>query len=194
MGACLSCLGLGDRSSEDERTRLLADDPYSASHRQYGGWQQNQAPPPPPNALSPAEAKRQREALDDILRWASNQIVEIFPTNTQPQLLVSSNHLQTSDRQDEDEDDEDGDAIDSDRDNESDGSSEEVAPKRLSASNHQDILLSMIPGDKSKRSIRIYPASRPSSKDATSIRSKASQSRLNTHVLVQFDIDLPPKI
>lgn len=190
MGACLSCLGLRDQSSEDERTRLLADDPYSTSHRQYGGWQQNQAPPPPPNALSPAEAKRQREALDDILRWASNQIVEIFPTNTQPQQLVSSNNLLAAGREEEDEDE---DAIESDRDAASELSSEEAAPKKLSASTHQDILLSMIPGDKSKRSIRIYPASRPSSKDASSVRSKASQSRLNTHVLVQFDIDLPPK-
>lgn len=63
---------------------------------------------------------------------------------------------------------------------------------------HQDILLSLIPGDKSKRSIRIYPASRPSSKDAQSLRSKASFAGLNgttrskdSAVLVTLDVNLP---
>ena len=71
----------------------------------------------------------------------------------------------------------------------------------------QDILLSMIPGDKSKRgSIRIYPASltttsRPTSAIGNrSIRSKHSHSGLNGNatkedegegVLVKMKIDLP---
>jgi hypothetical protein len=65
---------------------------------------------------------------------------------------------------------------------------------------YQDILLSMIPGDKSKKSLRIYPASRPnsSSKDAPSVRSKGSSARLNGHgkepaagVFVKLQVDLP---
>ncbi|RMZ84643.1 hypothetical protein DV737_g1219, partial [Chaetothyriales sp. CBS 132003] len=35
--------------------------------------------PPGPNALSPEEQRAEREALDSITRWASDQIVEIFP-------------------------------------------------------------------------------------------------------------------
>lgn len=63
---------------------------------------------------------------------------------------------------------------------------------------HHDILLSMIPGDKSKRSIRIYPASRPTSKDAPSTTSRSSSIRLNgnpkskgTGVFVKLKVDLP---
>merc|ERR1711939_125195 len=67
------------------------------------------------------------------------------------------------------------------------------------SSSHHDILLSLIPGDKSKRSIRIYPASRPTSKDAQSLRSKSSFAGLNaasirrkdSSVLVTLDVDLP---
>lgn len=73
-------------------------------------------------------------------------------------------------------------------------------PNVLTPSQHQDILLSMIPGDKSKRSIRIYPASRPGTGDAQSVRSKASQTKLNGStrsiksregVFVKLDVDLP---
>lgn len=60
---------------------------------------------------------------------------------------------------------------------------------------HHDILLSMIPGDKSKKSIRIYPASRPES--AASLRSKASSKRLasmprhrDSSVFVPLKVDL----
>jgi hypothetical protein len=60
---------------------------------------------------------------------------------------------------------------------------------------HHDILLSMIPGEKSKRSIRIYPASRPES--AASLRSKASSKRLasmprnrDSSVFVPLQVDL----
>lgn len=77
----------------------------------------------------------------------------------------------------------------------------------MTASAYQDILLSMIPGDKSKRSIRIYPASRPGSRaDADSIRSKASLTKLQQQngaakgpndkgkgreVFVKLNVDLP---
>jgi len=68
-----------------------------------------------------------------------------------------------------------------------------------SNSTHHDILLSLIPGDKSKRSIRIYSASRPTSKDAQSLRSKGSFAGLNgtngmskdTGILVKLDVNLP---
>ncbi|RMD39587.1 hypothetical protein DV735_g5541, partial [Chaetothyriales sp. CBS 134920] len=92
----------------------------------------------------------EREALDSITRWASDQIVEIFP-HAQHSLSLNlglGQQAQGDDAQAQaaalspvtwtDGDDEDGDG-------------------RL------DILLSMIPGDKSKRAIRIYPASRPGS-------------------------------
>lgn len=69
---------------------------------------------------------------------------------------------------------------------------------------HQhDILLSLIPGDRSKKSIRIYP-SRPSSAAGTnrSIKSKNSYSKIHhpgdqldrgkdSSVLVTMKIDLP---
>lgn len=112
------------------------------------------------------------------MRWASDQIVEIFPISSQrgqtsatPNLYSSTISLPQSD-----------------------------GPNGITNSTHQDILLSMIPGDKSKRSIRIYPASRPTSKDAQSVRSKASQTRLNGSVrsakkrdgvFVQLNVDLP---
>jgi hypothetical protein len=60
---------------------------------------------------------------------------------------------------------------------------------------YHDILLSMIPGDKSKKSIRIYPASRPES--AASLRSKASSKRLasmprnrDSSVFVPLKVDM----
>jgi hypothetical protein len=77
---------------------------------------------------------------------------------------------------------------------------EGVANGDSQGQSYQDILLSMIPGDKSKKSLRIYPASRPSSssKDAPSVRSKGSSSRLNGHgkeatsgVFVKLQVDLP---
>ena len=76
----------------------------------------------------------------------------------------------------------------------------ETSQHEVQGQSYHDILLSMIPGDKSKRSIRIYPASRPSSssKDAPSVRSKNSNSRLNGNtkekaagVFVKLDVDLP---
>ena len=60
---------------------------------------------------------------------------------------------------------------------------------------HHDILLSMIPGDKSKKSIRIYPASRPLSE--ASMHSKNSGKRLasmprsrDSSVFVPLNLDL----
>lgn len=131
--------------------------------------------------------------MHNIMRWASDQIVEIFPvqqrnTQQQPPPIMrntSSSSLSHS----------------TDGENTAD---EEVGGERHheQQQHHQDILLSMIPGDKSKRSIRIYPASRPVSQDAQSVRSKASQTRMNGSmrsqkgkhtgsVFVKLNVDLP---
>ncbi|EXJ89232.1 hypothetical protein A1O3_02298 [Capronia epimyces CBS 606.96] len=117
--------------------------------------------------MSPEEVQREQDALDNITRWASDQIVEIFPHQHRSLAMSSISQLNGIDN---------------------------GAP----TSPHQDILLSLIPGDKSKRSIRIYPASRPSSKDANSLRSKTSFGGLNSMtgskdspVLVTLDVNLP---
>lgn len=153
-----------------ERTRLLYDDPYSQPSQNYGSWNQPNAPPQ--NIMSPEEVRREQQALDNITRWASDQIVEIFP-HQHRNLVASSGQLNGF----------------------SDGNGN---GNGINASAHQDILLSMIPGDKSKRSIRIYPASRPGSKDAQSIRSKPSSSRMSgsmransPNVFVKLNVDLP---
>ncbi|RMZ90002.1 hypothetical protein DV736_g2759, partial [Chaetothyriales sp. CBS 134916] len=89
MGGCLSCLGRGLSSSESsaaERQRLL-DDPYSRynsgsnnnSYNAAGNAAYAPIQPPGLNTLSPEEQRAEREALDSITRWASDQIVEIFP-------------------------------------------------------------------------------------------------------------------
>lgn len=108
----------------------------------------------------------------------SSQIVEIFPSQhrslAMPTSQLNGTHLTNT-------------------------TGEINAAPSTSSTAHQDILLSLIPGDKSKRSIRIYPASRPSSKDAQSLRSKTSiAAGLNgtgrakeSSVLVTLDVDLP---
>lgn len=117
--------------------------------------------------------------MNNIMRWASDQIVEIFPVTTRQHQPIVSQNLNSST------------ASLSQTDGSSNG---------MTTSQHQDILLSMIPGDKSKRSIRIYPASRPGTGDAQSIRSKASETRLNGStrsskhkdgVFVKLNVDLP---
>lgn len=162
---------------QSERQRLIADDPYGAPHPNYNAWHQPTAPQP--NAPTPEDQKREQEAMNNIMRWASDQIVEIFPvTARQPRPLVSQNM------------------------NGSVASLPQLegSSNGMTTSQHQDILLSMIPGDKSKRSIRIYPASRPGTADAQSVRSKASQTKLNGStrsakhregVFVKLNVDLP---
>lgn len=117
--------------------------------------------------------------MRNIMRWASDQIVEIFPINPQRNQISSMSNVNGSTTSLQ----------------HADG-----PPNGMTSSAHQDILLSMIPGDKSKRSIRIYPASRPTSKDAQSVRSKASQTRLNGSVrsaknkdgvFISLNVDLP---
>ncbi|KAK5085358.1 hypothetical protein LTR05_004642 [Lithohypha guttulata] len=177
MGICSSCLGRRDDSDEGQRQRLLADDPYAQTHHNYNTW--HQPPPSQPNALNPDEQKREQQAMHDIMRWASDQIVEIFPANArqQQQQAINLNNSVVNLPQ-------------------TDG----TGANGLMSSQHQDILLSMIPGDKSKRSIRIYPASRPGTGDAQSIRSKASHTKLNGStrgakgregVFVRLNVDLP---
>ena len=117
--------------------------------------------------------------MHKIMRWASDQIVEIFPVETRQQQLqngsanmnssvVSLPHIEGA--------------------------------EGMMRSHHHEILMSMIPGDKSKRSIRIYPPSRPGTGDAQTIRSRASQTRMNgssrsskgkESVFVKLNVDLP---
>lgn len=161
---------------QTERTRLLYDDPYSQPSQNYGSW--NSSTPPPQNVLSPEEVKREQQALDNITRWASDQIVEIFP-HQHRNITASSSHFNGF----------------TENHHHNDGNGNGIG-NGLNTSAHQDILLTMIPGDKSKRSIRIYPASRPGSKDAQSIRSKPSSSRMNgstrshaQHIFVKLNVD-----
>lgn len=58
---------------------------------------------------------------------------------------------------------------DSDAEDASANSGDAAAHAQSVEQQHQDILLSMIPGDKSKRSIRIYPASRPNSRQTDGV-------------------------
>lgn len=182
MGICSSCLGGRDSTDEDERQRLLSDDPYAQPHHNYGAW--HHPPAPQPNALSPEDQKREQEAMHNIMRWASDQIVEIFPINARQQQLHATNGLAGLSNMN-------GSVVSLPQANDADG---------MTRSQHQDILLSMIPGDKSKRSIRIYPASRPGTGDSQSMRSKASHTKLNGStrnsqaregVFVKLNVDLP---
>lgn len=156
--------------------------------------------------MNPEEARREQEALDNITRWASeyvvpfrpvearnlsilsnidlnsrSQIVEIFPHQHKNLMTMSTSTSQINGHHSVVE-------------------NGAAAAPPSSSSHHHDILLSLIPGDKSKRSIRIYPASRPTSKDAQSLHSKSSFGGLNgasvrskdsSSVLVTLDIDLP---
>ncbi|KAI1611282.1 hypothetical protein EDD36DRAFT_466235 [Exophiala viscosa] len=163
MGVCLSCLGLRRNDHEEgDRSRLLYDD--LGTNHGYGTWGASNVPAQ--NVMSAEEVQREQEALDNITRWASDQIVEIFP-HQHKSLTMSTSQIN--------------------------GHTENGGP----SSTHHDILLSLIPGDKSKRSIRIYPASRPTSKDASSLRSKSSFGGLNgmstnpDPVLVTLDVNMP---
>lgn len=182
MGICSSCLGVRGSADEAERQRLLSDDPYAHPHHNYGAWQQ--APAPQPSVMSPEDQKREQEAMHNIMRWASDQIVEIFPVSTRGQHVQNGNGLPATPNLN-------GSIVSLPATDSTNG---------MTSSQHQDILLSMIPGDKSKRSIRIYPASRPGTGDAQSVRSKASHTRLNGStrsskskegVFVKLDVELP---
>jgi hypothetical protein len=180
MGACLSCLGLQRNTQSDaERQRLLYDD-YSTNGNAYGTWGAQAIPPV--SGMSAEDVRREQEEFNRIAQKASDQIVEIFPhQHPKSNLNAHANgHM--------------------------DGGTGEDGNSQLDVNgqSYQDILLSLIPGDKSKRSIRIYPASRPSSSanDAPSMRSKGSSSRLANGkggqtreiangIFVKLDVDLP---
>jgi len=132
--------------------------------------------------------------MHNIMRWASDQIVEIFPVVTAQRSLQQQQQTQklnTSSTTASSPSTVDGDGM----------SSDEATTQQQRQQQHQDILMNMIPGDKSKRSIRIYPASRPVSQDADSVRSKADQMRLNgsmrgqkgkeSGVFVKLNVDIP---
>ncbi|KAJ9607078.1 hypothetical protein H2200_008150 [Cladophialophora chaetospira] len=173
MGVCLSCLGLGGQSQDDaDRQRLLYDDYPSTQH--YGTWGAGTTIPPE-NLMSQEEIQREQSALDTISRGLSDHIVEIFPHSLGRSLAMSTSQVN--------------------------GNGHSETNDAPSSSQHQDILLSLIPGDKSKRSIRIYPASRPTSKSGQSLRSKSSvtgglngangRKRGDSSVLVTLDVNLP---
>ena len=144
-----------------ERQHLLYGDPYAQYGNVNGAYN---VPGPhgisPQNVMSPEEIRREQEALDNITRWAGEQVVEIFPHAHKNTAEASGSSMSDKDR-----------------------------------AMHHDILLSMIPGDKSKKSIRVYPASRPES--AATLRSKASSKRLasmprnrDSSVFVPLKVDL----
>lgn len=137
-------------------------------------------------------------SLIKLLTLSSSQIVEIFPhrTNLSNLNLNSQTNLTQST------------ILQPTSTNSTDKSNNAVNGNGngMTASAHQDILLSMIPGDKSKRSIRIYPASRPASRaDGESLRSKSSSTKINASgsangkateargkgVFVKLNVDLP---
>ncbi len=191
MGVCLSCLGLGGQSQDDvcasplrrsntytdfpqaDRQRLLYDD--YPSTQQYGTWGAGNTIPPE-NLMSPEEVQAEQSALDVISRGLSDHIVEIFPHNLGRSLGLSTSQVNGN------------------------GTSQTISETSMS-SQHQDILLSLIPGDKSKHSIRLHPASRPTSKNGQSLRSKSSalgglngtngRKRGDSGVLVTLDVNLP---
>jgi hypothetical protein len=138
----------------------------------YGTWGGN-AVPPPDHGVSAEEERRLQSAWDGITQWAGNQIVEIFPSAQQQHQQSSQAHMTQSDMYDSDAEE---------TRSQSSGGAQMGAHVQTLEQQHQDILLSMIPGDKSKRSIRIYPASRPNSRstentngdDGKKLREKAS--------------------
>lgn len=154
-------LTVTDTKEQAERQHLLYGDPYAQNGNGYGTYTgQASHGIPPQNVMSPEEVKREQEALQNITRWAGEQVVEIFPHAHRNTMEGSSSGASNKDK-----------------------------------AMHHDILLSMIPGDKSKKSIRIYPASRPES--AASARSKASSKRLasmtlsrDSSVFVPLNVDL----
>ncbi|OCT53238.1 hypothetical protein CLCR_10821 [Cladophialophora carrionii] len=184
MGVCLSCLGLrGHNQADADRQRLLYDDYPSTQH--YGTWGAGHTIPPE-NLMSPEEIQLEQSALDNISRGLSDHIVEIFPHTLggRPLGMAGSQQLANGNG---------GPAshiIGGDQNGTAHASSQ-----------HHDILLSLIPGDKSKRSIRIYPASRPTSKSGQSLRSKSSMTggmngmngkkKEDSSILVTLDVNLP---
>jgi hypothetical protein len=66
MGACLSCLGLGDSSDSADRARLLD---YEYPHNAYGTWGGN-AVSPPDHGLNVEDERRLQSAWNGITEWA----------------------------------------------------------------------------------------------------------------------------
>lgn len=105
----------------------------------------------------------------------SSQIVEIFPSQHRAQ------HLNLTQTQ----------QYDSDADETRPG--REPSTNGISEQQHQDILLSMIPGDKSKRSIRIFPASRPTSRstETTNGHPDGKVKEKASGIFVKMNVNLP---
>jgi hypothetical protein len=187
MGACLSCLQSRRPQTEPtDRSRLLYDD---YPHNAYGTWGGNgNTAPPPDHGISADEERRLQTAWDGITTWAGNQIVEIFPSQHRAQGLGGLNHVGVA------EGDEGGNNVGLNGGN---GAAEQRERER--ERQHQDILLSMIPGDKSKRSIRIYPSSRPGSRQTESLNGNGSAHGEGEHkirekasgVFVKLNVNLP---
>lgn len=212
MGACLSCLN--PASSSDETSPLLpnhhaadhdTDDPYSPSNPNFRASHHLLVSPsgdedasgPSNRDRDPEDIRRERAAKEYIQRWASDQIVDVFPNmnvltpapgnaigNARgPGGVLSGGDGQSrskgnssgigsgsggesggvnriADGADGEGDDGDGDGDVTERENVIKSKKEEDNSRSAAVSTHQDFLLSTIPGDRSKRSIRIYPPSR----------------------------------
>ncbi|TKX26637.1 late endosomal/lysosomal adaptor and MAPK and MTOR activator-like protein [Elsinoe australis] len=79
MGACLSCLGLSQRASDDEPSeseRLLYDE-TSAERVGYGAT----GPGPHIPAPDPEELRRHREMLERICAETANNLIDVQHTN-----------------------------------------------------------------------------------------------------------------
>lgn len=176
-----------DLRSQHDRARLLYDEFGNNAHG-YGTWGAGNVLSQ--NILSPEEVQREQEGLDKITNSATEYVSHyslliwlyqskpstdkslVFYVHSKIVEIFPHGHSTLS----------------------------MSASSQLHGSSHQDILLSLIPGDKSKRSIRIYPVSRPTSKDAQSLRSHGSFRGLNgtggsklkdSSVLVKLDVNWP---
>jgi hypothetical protein len=190
MGACLSCLYPRPSPTDaTDRSRLLYDD---YPHNAYGTWGGHSSPsqPPPDHGISADEERRLQTAWDGITTWAGNQIVEIFPSQQGRAQGFAGLAQQHPHQQYQHQHQQVGEGSVN-----GDGAAQERERERLM---HQDILLSMIPGDKSKRSIRIYPSSRPGSRQTESVDGKNGEGNKNNKIrekasgiFVKLNVNLP---
>jgi hypothetical protein len=126
--------------------------------------------------MTEEEIIRENAALEDISRKASDQTVEVFP---------SAFAMRASQQQI----------------NGNGNAGAQVDQAMRGNEMQQDILMSLIPGSKGRRSIRIHPPSRPTSKSGQSVHSKAflgdgmnggnAGRKGDSSVLASLDVNLP---
>jgi hypothetical protein len=124
--------------------------------------------------MTEEEIIRENAALEDISRKASDQTVEVFPSA----FAMRAAQLQNG--------------------NGNGGAQTENVVRENEL--QQDILMSLIPGSKGRRSIRVHPPSRPTSKSGQSVPSKSSAGGMNggydgrkgdSSMLTLLDVNLP---